>query len=119
MKWFSASGGEPEDYSGGREVNDLATLYVFSHSPTSVRLLIPCVSVTEKSGVKSNIKPPPPPAFEVLDSRTFDSVALDPSKDVIVTFTAPWCGHCKRLKPTYEQVALDFKNEPSVSACAS
>lgn len=96
LKWFPANGGEPETYNGGRETLDLAAF------------------ITEKSGVKSKIKPPAPPAFTVLDSHTFDDVALDPTKDVLVTFTAPWCGHCKRLKPTYEQVAIDFKNEPGV-----
>ena len=35
-----------------------------------------CASVTTKSGVKSNIKPPPPPAYQILDIHTFDEVAL-------------------------------------------
>ena len=60
-------------------------------------------SITAKSGVKSSIKPPPPPVTLVLDVNTFDEVALDETKDVLVTFTAPWCGHCKSLKPIYEQ----------------
>lgn len=34
---------------------------------------------------------------------------------MIVPFTAPWCGHCKRLKPVYEEVTKDFANEPNVS----
>ena len=30
---------------------------------------------------------------------------------MIITFTAPWCGHCKSLKPIYENVARYFKDE--------
>lgn len=68
-------------------------------------------SVAENSGVKSSIKPPPPPATLELDHTNFYNTALDSTKDVLVAFTAPWCGHCKTLKPIYEKVALDFKHE--------
>jgi len=36
----------------------------------------PPFSVTKKSGVKSKIKPPPPPETLVLDVHSFDQVAL-------------------------------------------
>ncbi|OAX39551.1 protein disulfide isomerase [Rhizopogon vinicolor AM-OR11-026] len=92
LKWFDEKG-NAEPYEGGRDLDTLAAF------------------ITAKSGVKSNIKPPPPPETLILDVHTFDEIALDETKDVLVTFTAPWCGHCKNLKPIYEQVAIDFKQE--------
>jgi len=92
LKWFSADG-EAEAYEGARDLDGLAGF------------------ITAKTGVKSNIKPPPPPETLILDSHTFDDVVLDKSKNVLVSFTAPWCGHCKNMKPTYEEVAQNFKGE--------
>ncbi|KAI0947637.1 hypothetical protein AcW1_009346 [Taiwanofungus camphoratus] len=92
LQWFDPSG-EPEKYEGARDLDALANF------------------ITQKSGVKSSIKPPPPPAYQVLDINTFDDVVLNSDKDVLVSFTAPWCGHCKHLKPTYDDVAKDFASE--------
>jgi protein disulfide-isomerase A6 len=95
LKWFPADGSEPEKYEGGRELQDLAGF------------------ITKKSGVQSRIKPPAPPAYKIVDVHNFDDVVLDTTKDVLVSFTAPWCGHCKNLKPIYEKVAKDFAAEPN------
>ncbi|WVR07221.1 protein disulfide-isomerase domain [Kwoniella sp. DSM 27419] len=93
LKWFPAGSLEPIDYSSGRDLEALAG-YVAQHS-----------------GVKSKIKPPPPPMAVELDATNFDDIALDNDKNVLVAFTAPWCGHCKSLKPTYEKVAKAFLSE--------
>ncbi len=46
-----------------------------------------------------------------LSPSNFDQVVLDKSKDVLVEFYAPWCGHCKKLVPDYEKLSAVFKND--------
>jgi len=48
---------------------------------------------------------------KVLTNDNFDGIALDKSKDVLVEFYAPWCGHCKALEPVYDKVGKTFNNE--------
>eukprot|EP00933_Yihiella_yeosuensis_P013996 TRINITY_DN12717_c0_g2_i2.p1 TRINITY_DN12717_c0_g2~~TRINITY_DN12717_c0_g2_i2.p1 ORF type:complete len:486 (-),score=126.17 TRINITY_DN12717_c0_g2_i2:290-1747(-) len=55
----------------------------------------------------------PGPVY-VLVGSTFESVVKDTSKDVLVKFYAPWCGHCKKLEPVYNQVAKKLEGIPSL-----
>lgn len=50
----------------------------------------------------------------VVKGKSFEEIALDDSKDVLVEFYAPWCGHCKRLAPTYEKLGQRFAGVDSV-----
>lgn len=37
-------------------------------------------------------------------AENFDSIVNDDSKDVLIEFYAPWCGHCKSLEPKYKEL---------------
>ncbi|UZJ55165.1 hypothetical protein CBS101457_004485 [Exobasidium rhododendri] len=98
LMWFKPNSLTPETYTGPRDLNGLKNY------------------VTEMSGqvgvAKSSSVLPPPKAVQ-LNAANFESIVMDPKKDVFVEFYAPWCGHCKNLAPIYEKVASAFENEPN------
>ncbi len=50
-----------------------------------------------------------------LSERTFDAVAFDPERHVLVAFVAPWCAHSKALLPAFDEAARAFAGEPRVT----
>ncbi|EXJ94188.1 protein disulfide-isomerase A6 [Capronia coronata CBS 617.96] len=96
LKWFDGKpGSQPEDYNGGRDLESLTKFIV------------------EKTGVKVKGPKKAPSHVEMLTDTTFKQ-EVGGDKDVLVAFTAPWCGHCKTLAPTWEKLADDFAAEPNV-----
>ncbi|XP_050223629.1 probable protein disulfide-isomerase A6 [Mercurialis annua] len=95
IKWFPKGSLEPKKYEGARTAESLAE-FVNTQGGTNVKI----------AATSSNIL--------VLTPNNFDQVVLDETKDVLVEFYAPWCGHCKQLAPTYEKVATAFKLEKDV-----
>jgi len=69
--------------------------------------------------LKATLKSQPEPEnnngpVKVVVGTTFDSIVLDNSKDVLVKFYAPWCGHCKTLAPKYDTLGEEFANDDNI-----
>ncbi|CAO2655184.1 Nn.00g102480.m01.CDS01 [Neocucurbitaria sp. VM-36] len=95
LKWFDGKSDKPVDYSGGRDLESLSKF------------------ITEKTSIKPKVKGKLPSQVVFLDDKSFkEKVGKD--QDVLVAFTAPWCGHCKTLAPVWETLANDFATEPTV-----
>eukprot|EP00668_Euglena_longa_P000840 GGOE01001012.1.p1 GENE.GGOE01001012.1~~GGOE01001012.1.p1 ORF type:complete len:488 (+),score=121.41 GGOE01001012.1:1188-2651(+) len=50
----------------------------------------------------------------IVVGDNFKEVVLDDTKDVLVEFYAPWCGHCKSLVPTWNTLGKVLKGVSSV-----
>jgi len=51
---------------------------------------------------------------KVVVGETFNDIVMDPTKDVMIEFYAPWCGHCKKLTPIYDELAKKLQNVENV-----
>ncbi|GAK65066.1 protein disulfide isomerase [Moesziomyces antarcticus] len=72
------------------------------------------VAQYSSGSLKPSVKSEPVPKDQdgpvhVLVADEFDAIIGDDSKDKLVEFYAPWCGHCKKLAPTYDQLGEKYK----------
>ena len=69
-----------------------------------------------KGTIKPFVKSAPVPKHDkgpvkTVVGSTFERIVNDESKDVLIEFYAPWCGHCKSFEPKYKQFAAKHNSE--------
>jgi len=94
LKFFDGKSKDPIDYNGGR---DLEALSAF---------------ITEKTGIRPRTVKTSSNVQMLTDSTFGQEIGGD--KNVFVAFTAPWCGHCKKLAPIWEDLANDYARDAAV-----
>jgi protein disulfide-isomerase-like protein len=91
---------EPEEYAGSRTKADLIQFATGDAAPE-------LESGSSEATVDTD-------GVTVLTDSNFKAVALDESKDVLVEFYAPWCGHCKNLAPIYSELAKEVSGQSDI-----
>ena len=91
LKWFDGKSDTPANYESGRDIDSLQGF------------------ITEKTGVKPKKKAVAPSQVEMLTDSTFGKT-IGKDKDVLVAFTAPWCGRMPfpSLTPSSPLILLTF-----------
>ncbi|KAI6176636.1 Protein disulfide-isomerase A4 [Aphelenchoides bicaudatus] len=69
--------------------------------------------------VKPHVKSAPAPTSDKAPVKTlvasnFEKVLKDETKDYLVEFYAPWCGHCKKFEPAYVELAKKLSSDKNL-----
>ncbi|GAB6032387.1 protein disulfide isomerase [Chamberlinius hualienensis] len=51
---------------------------------------------------------------KVAVAKNFDDLVVNSKKDIFIEFYAPWCGHCKKLAPVFDEVGAELVDEQGV-----
>jgi len=105
LKFFKKDGGDDsaEKYRGGRDKDNLVKFInkkLGAEPEETEEAMLPEEATADKG-------------LYVLSDRSFNLHVS--KKDTFVKFYAPWCGHCQKLAPIWDDLAAEFEKDASVT----
>ncbi|KAI4839951.1 protein disulfide-isomerase [Plasmodium brasilianum] len=97
--------------------------YILTNPKESLRnhkAIIAFFKDVEAGKIEKSLKSEPIPEddknapVKVVVGNSFVDVVLKSGKDVLIEIYAPWCGHCKKLEPVYEDLGRKLKKYDSI-----
>jgi protein disulfide-isomerase len=67
-----------------------------------------------KDASRTDLSPNPQGQSISLTAESFQKLVTNTQDSWFIKFYAPWCGHCQKLAPTWEQLAKDLKGQLNV-----
>ncbi|CAE7767649.1 P4hb, partial [Symbiodinium microadriaticum] len=104
------------DMSGGSSMKK----YPYDGASDDAAAITAHVSGVFEGKVKATLKSEEPSPADtagdvvVLKGKSFNELVMDNEKDVLVEFYAPWCGHCKKLAPVYDELGAMYKDNENI-----
>lgn len=93
--------------------------YICYTSPNRMETLETFLTQLSGGELEPYLKSEPVPVQDgpvtVAVAKNFDEVVTNSEKDVLVEFYAPWCGHCKKLAPTFDELGEKVCNFKCIS----
>lgn len=115
IKIFGANKNKPKDFSGPRTAQGMVD-ELFKELKNQVQAKLSGKKSSSGGESKSSRKEGDPKDVIELTDSNFEETVIE-SKDMwLVEFYAPWCGHCQRLAPHWQEAATELKGKVKLGA---